>query len=80
MQWQKPGDRSEHGHVNKSENSNEERKSFRASGGVPRRRTSIPVLPKGSEPVCRVRYVSESLAFVVFTFSLHAYLSFLSIV
>ncbi|GFZ12561.1 ARF-GAP domain 5 [Actinidia rufa] len=50
VQWQRPGDRSEHGHVNKSENSNEERKSFRASGGVPRRRTSIPVPAKGSEP------------------------------
>ncbi|PSR96339.1 ADP-ribosylation factor GTPase-activating protein [Actinidia chinensis var. chinensis] len=50
VQWQRPGDRSEHGHVNKSENSNEERKSFRASGSVPHRRTSIPVTAKGSEP------------------------------
>ncbi|XP_057466062.1 ADP-ribosylation factor GTPase-activating protein AGD5-like isoform X2 [Actinidia eriantha] len=51
VQWQRPGDGSGHGHVNKSENSNEERTSFRASDGVLHRRTSIPVLPKGSEPV-----------------------------
>ncbi|XP_052208159.1 ADP-ribosylation factor GTPase-activating protein AGD5 [Diospyros lotus] len=55
VQWQRPGNMSGHNYANNSENSSEERKKFQApsmkDSGPPVMGFSIPVPPKGPEPV-----------------------------
>lgn len=59
VQWQRPSDRSGHGHASNSGNSSE-RKNVPASSkreNIPAARISVPVPPKGPEQVCLVAYI-----------------------
>ena len=56
-QWHRPGDRSGSGNTSNSENLFEEKKNTQApriKDNVPATRISLPVPPKGPEPVCEV--------------------------
>ncbi|PIN09579.1 putative GTPase-activating protein [Handroanthus impetiginosus] len=54
VQWQRPSDRSEHGHASDSGNSSDESKNGPASstkGHIPAARINVPMPPKGPEQV-----------------------------
>ncbi|KAI3466155.1 hypothetical protein Pfo_022818 [Paulownia fortunei] len=54
VQWQRPSDRSGHGHVSNSGNSSDERKNVPASAtkeNIPAARINVPMPPKGPEQV-----------------------------
>jgi stromal membrane-associated protein len=51
VHWQRPGERTGHGHISSSENTFEERKNTRPPGTASATRISVPVPPKGPEQV-----------------------------
>ncbi|KAK6132836.1 hypothetical protein DH2020_033435 [Rehmannia glutinosa] len=55
VQWQRPSDRSGHGHVSNSGNFSDEKKNVPVSSAkenIPAARLSVPMPPKGPEQVC----------------------------
>ena len=55
LHWQRPAERSGHGHTSSSENLFEERKNFQVSSSknsAPATRISLPVPPRAFEQVC----------------------------
>lgn len=68
--WHRPGDKSGNGNTSNSENSFEEKKNLKAHSikdKVSATRISLPVPPKGPEPVCDVLMDLVTPIFIVFT-------------